>query len=256
MLPLVQAFLDEVIEPVGGDLREHCLCFRLLHIIVSIFSLGPVESMMHVEDLQKSIIAHHKLYVKLYPSAIKPKFHQLLHLPEDMVGLGSLLSCFPTERKHRSVKSVALHVFRNYEHTVLLDLVVQQLTKLSDDSVFARTALVDPMPIECSEMAGLSKAQSARLPCCEVRAGDLILHSGDSVSEVVCFWAVGELMVAETRSCGPAPGSQCVLLPQGDHTEFLDIDCIERPLVWAQKQPGVARVCMPVVRHRPADSVA
>ena len=246
MLPIVQAFLDDVIR-ARGVLIDHCRCFDLLHIIVSILSLGPTDSMKHVEDLQKSIIAHHRLFVKLYPSVIKPKFHQLLHIPENMVALGCLLSCFPTERKHRTVKGTALHVFRNFEHTVLHDLVAQQIEKLMDDSLYAQVALVNPSQVECEGME-LHRAQSAHLPRGEVKAGDLILHNRDHVSEVVCFWSSGDAMIAEVLRCAATLEACCFAVGQHRESDVVDVDDIECPLTWAEKRPGIVRVCMPVVR--------
>jgi hypothetical protein len=59
-------------------------------------------------EIQQMIIAHNKRFAKLYSQHIKPKFHQLLHIPEDATRVGKLLSCLVTERKHRQTKAAGL----------------------------------------------------------------------------------------------------------------------------------------------------
>ena len=244
MIPLVQAFLDDVIAPTG-QLTDHRKCFRLLYVIVSILCKGPAKSMRHIGELQRSIIEHGDLYAKLYPKVVKPKFHQLLHIPEQMADMGSLLSCFPLERKHRSVKSVALHVYRNFEHTVLNDLITQQLAKLQDDSLYGEMALQSPQEVRCDGVV-LLRATGARLPCCEVRAGDIILHSGDHVAEVECFWGVDDIIFAQASPFTRTP--EVHSYARQNTTAFIDASTIECPLMWTVRSPGVFKVCWPVVR--------
>ena len=52
------------------------------------------------------------------------------HIVDGMLYVGKLLSCFVTERKHKCVKDIALHVFRNFDHTVIHDVVNQQMEQL------------------------------------------------------------------------------------------------------------------------------
>eukprot|EP00959_Pyramimonas_sp_CCMP1952_P397427 8327534-Pyramimonas_sp.AAC.1 len=67
------------------------------------------------------------MFTRLYPAATKPKFHQALHLPENMRCVGKLLSCFVTERKHRIAKRCALYVFRHIDNTVIKYILSRQM---------------------------------------------------------------------------------------------------------------------------------
>ena len=109
-----------------------------------------------------------------------------MHIPENMQQLGCLALCFPTERKHRAVKHIGLHTFRHYEHTVLQALLAQQLTSIEDASQFAHTALINAQEVEVGGRRVL-RSPAAKLPCCEVKPGDLILHGGTQIAEVISF---------------------------------------------------------------------
>ena len=98
--------------------------------------MGPRHAASHLVDLRQSILDHHAMYRVLYPAFIKPKWHQLLHAPENIQSLGMPLSWFTQERKHRCVKAVGLWAFRNYETTVLSDVVRHGIERICDGSLF------------------------------------------------------------------------------------------------------------------------
>ena len=107
LAPLLLSFLEDVMAP-RELLVEHTQCYKALVRILEICTMGPRKGAARSVELRQSIIDHHALYRRLYPDFIKPKFHQLLHVPENAEQLGVLLSCFVNERKHRSIKSAAL----------------------------------------------------------------------------------------------------------------------------------------------------
>lgn len=242
MIPIVHAFLEDVVRP-AGVLVDHIQCFTLLRLIVLILSQGPHASMPHIDLLRQSIERHHQIYVTIYPDGVKPKFHQLLHIPEDMLKLGSLLACFVTERKHREVKAAALNVFRHYEHTVLFDLISQQLEHLCDDTLYKTRALVGAVKVTAGGVEMLS-ARSARFPSGEITAGDLVLCADRSVAQVEHFWSAAEqdnflvqLRPLAEDAAGHSYG-RCGAAPA-----FVNAADILEPLVWAERRPGVYRVC-------------
>lgn len=245
MIPIVNAFLNDVIAPTGR-LEDHRRCFSLLHRIVAIFSKGPSGSMRYVRMLPNLISEHNELCARLYPGIVKPKLHQLMHIPENMNELGCLVSCFPTERKHRVVKDVGLHTFRHYEHTVLHDLLAQHLTRIEDVSQFANTALINPQEVEVGDIRVLT-SPSAKLPCCQVARGDLILHSGTQIAEVVSFWSSDNIVFAQAIPLQRA-GSDLWWSRQVGQTSFIDSSDIECPVAWAQLRRAAVRVCIPPVR--------
>ena len=102
----------------------------MLAHILAIASRGPPGGAQRPRELGQSRIEHHTLYRKLYREFIKPKFHHLLHLEENIDQIGFLLSCFVTERKHRSVKRAGLWTFSKYEHTLIADIVHRDIDRL------------------------------------------------------------------------------------------------------------------------------
>eukprot|EP00959_Pyramimonas_sp_CCMP1952_P358253 7501357-Pyramimonas_sp.AAC.1 len=73
--------------------------------------------MEYVDVLDGLLRVHGDMFIRLYPAAARPKFHQALHLLENMRYVGKWLSCFVTERKHRITKRCALYVFRHIDNT-------------------------------------------------------------------------------------------------------------------------------------------
>ena len=61
----------------------------------------------------------------------------MLHIPDNMRAIGNLLSCFVTERKHRSIKAAALHSFRHVEHTIAIDIVNRFVSARTSTQLYA-----------------------------------------------------------------------------------------------------------------------
>ena len=173
--------------------------FTALRRILEILCKGPEKSLQHVRLLRESIVDHHVLFATLYPSGVRPKLHQALHIPENMQSLGALLSCFPTERKRRTVKSAALHVFRHYEHTVLLDMLNVHIDYFSDETVYEEMCLRPPLRRWQHEGLALLRSETAQLPCGEVRKGDLVLCRNGEVAEVLAFWTSAGVQIATAQ---------------------------------------------------------
>ena len=153
------------------------------------------------------------------------------------------MSCFVTERKHRDIKASALHVFRHYEHTVLCDCVAKQLDHLCDDALYQTMALVHEVKVTAGGVEML-RSKAARFPCGEVNAGDFVFLADRSVAQVEDFWSTPDRdnFVVQARplvevSAGHSYG-RC-----GAAAVFLDAAEIREPLVWAERRPGVYRVC-------------
>ena len=106
LVPIMRCFLDDVVKPLG-IMADQALCFTMLNDIIGLLCLGPERSMHHVSRLKQLLQMHGELFVALYPGATIPKFHHAFHIPENMMCVGKLLSCFVTERKHRISKSAA-----------------------------------------------------------------------------------------------------------------------------------------------------
>ena len=78
-----------------------------------------------IMPMRRMMKEYHDLHV-LICNEWKPKLHHMHHVVDGMEGLGKLLSCFVCERKHKTVKYAAPHVFRHIEHTVLAHVINRQ----------------------------------------------------------------------------------------------------------------------------------
>jgi hypothetical protein len=184
LVPLLLAFVEDYIVN-RGIMLEHCRCYKLLAHILAICTCGPRGGAQRSRELGQSIIEHHTLYRKLYPEFIKPKFHHLLHLEENIDQIGLLLSCFVTERKHKSVKRAAYWTFSKYEHTLIADIVHRDIDRFRKDDLYLSERLVDPL-----EFAGYRTSLTVQLPCGEIHAGDLIAYRGKHVVQVHRLWCM------------------------------------------------------------------
>ena len=110
MIPILYCFLVDIIKPLG-ILTENIACFCLLREIVEILTLGPHQAICHLNDLRSLIVEHNKKFRSLYSDHIKPKYHHMMHIVENMSFIGACLGCFVTERKHRTIKRAACHIF-------------------------------------------------------------------------------------------------------------------------------------------------
>lgn len=240
MIPILLAFLDEVVAPA---LPEHRRCFRLLALIVAIFSCGPTESLSHLQVLRRSIVDHHTLFCKLYGDVIKPKLHHLLHIPEHMEHIGRLLGCFTMERKHRTTKQSALHVFRHFEPTVLKDLTHEQLQSIVDGPPLAPAYLIDASAID----GGLAKSSRCRLPCGEIHADDFVVLRNGSAAIVEQWWQDGADIALQCRVL-PALGDNTFrVVHRGETPSFVARSDVRAAVVWAARSPDVVRLWPPLV---------
>ena len=243
MIPLLVDLVQEVVIPARA-IPEHVDCLLLLARIIEILSKGPCESMKHLPLLRESIVDHHVLFAKLYPGNLRPKLHHALHIPENMAFVGKLLSCFPTERKHRSTKQKALHVFRHYESTVLKDLVHEQFQRILQEVKFAPEYMIKASAVDDS---GLSRATAAKLLCGEVHAGDLVLFHDGRAAWVDAFWEANSTILCQTRLLMADTAPSSFVAPNGEETFFAPVSLVRSALPWAAKDAGVYRVCLPLV---------
>jgi hypothetical protein len=185
VMPLIMSFLEVVVEPTGA-LPRHVECFRLLHRMLALMCSGPSRAAGKVVELQSLIDRHAALFGELYDTCIKPKYHHLFHLPDHAVQLGKLLSCFVTERKHRTVKGPAASVYGNFEKAMLLDLLHRNVDVYTQPCTFIREYLERPVVVN-EPLFGLCTqvhvSKSVRLVCGFIRRGDLLLTVSNVVGE-------------------------------------------------------------------------
>ena len=201
MVPTLYQFTQKVLVPMNV-LPNHVKCFGKLHNIFGIFSLGPHKSMRHLAALRSLIVDHHKLYKGLYMTC-KPKYHHLMHVPDNMEYARALLSCWVTERKHKVDKRHACHIFRIFEKkkTVMAALINQQAEEFMSGDCFTPVQMLSVREVTLLGTVWW-RSVDACLECGEIRKGDLVYLANGSVCEAVAFWAQPvhgfEVIVMET----------------------------------------------------------
>ena len=187
VLPIIVCFLSKVVDE-HHPLYANLLCLKLLRNIIGIIMMGPTDAMPYVDKLAELLKNHAELFTELYPSAVKPKFHHALHIPENMRYLGKLLTCFVTERKHRATKRAALFIFRHIDNTVTKDICNRQCVAFSgDNSLFKRQYMHAPKQLTVHGFA-LKESKIAVLEYGAVQRNDIVYITTDDVCEVIDFW--------------------------------------------------------------------
>ena len=242
LVPIVCAFLIDYIRP-RHIVDRHIECFQLLANIIGL--LSSKFAVQHLDLLEELINRHHELFVELYPpQAVKPKWHHMLHLPEQYRRLGKIISCFVTERKHKIVKRAASHVFRHLEHTVLADILNQQCEAMrGDDSLFKRQFLINAHTVEISGSEFIRSSQ-ARLECGRIYTGDIVYVIGGVVARVMHFWKSPS---AEhiAMQCAIFENVDEYIYRDGNQTSFVSVDSIVDAVTYRPLTDGSIRVMLP-----------
>ena len=241
LVPIIGAWLVDHVLP-HGILREHIQCWLLLVEIIGLLSCGGTQAVEHMDLLVKLIGKHHRLYMRLYP-VTKPKWHHMLHLPDQYRAMKKVISCFVTERKHRALKKCALHVFRHLEHTTLNSLVTQQCEQILDGhSLFQRAFLAHPSTVAI-EGFSMTTSSSACLECGSLLARDILYIDGGSLARIVEFWQIGpDTIIAHCTRCELVRGS---IYRDTDSRVFVQHDTIIDAVAYRILHDGTFRVILP-----------
>lgn len=242
LVPIIAAFLKEYVRP-RDIMAPHIECYQLLADILGLLSSGASYAVQHLDLLASYIQRHHELFVGLYPaSAVKPKWHHMLHLPSLYRRLRKVISCFVTERKHKAVKGAALYVFRHLEHTVLADILNQQCEQILDGhSLFQRQFLAHPKTIDVFGHR-LNRSSEAVLECGHIYTGDVIYVVGGVVARIMCFWQLAEHITAQCHVCEKV--DECEYR-DGTNVSFVSTDSILDAMSYRPRPDGSFMVLLP-----------
>ena len=249
LVTILFAFMVDVFQ-AEGVIDEHVRCFILMYEIIEITRLGCYDAVPFADYMKRAILEHHALFKKLYgetfDNAVKPKFHHLLHIPEDMLFHLILLSCWVTERKHKDVKSAAKHVFNRVEHTATVDLVNRQTHRfVTADNLFSAQYLVSPQPARHPQPGFVSVA--AVLRCGQVRKGDLVYMRDNRVGQVLSFAEAHEQKLVAVGMLRPCGVDRWCTMDEMPVVEIYDCDEIVAPLIWYSPSADVIRIITPMV---------
>ena len=249
IVPLLVVFLlDTFTRPCEFD--AHIECFVTLLQILGVCSLGPVDAVPHVDLLRRLIEKHGVLFVTLYGQHVKPKFHHLFHVAENVEYLGRLLSCFVTERKHRLTKRVAIWHFRSIDNSVIGELVSNQCEAFTGDAgtLLDRQYLVDPKTFQVGGHT-FYHSKHAALECGMVSAGDLVYTTTGAVCEVINFWSASahnyENMSVRVAAYTPSRSGADRWTTTSPTSATFDVVDIMDAVMWAPCAAGEVRVIPP-----------
>ena len=249
IIPIIHCFLVDCIQPHLSEtdvMHEHITCWKFLVDIVGLLSSGAEWAVLHVDRLQELIQGHHQLFVRLYPStAVKPKFHHMLHLPNLYRRIQRVISCFVAERKHRSVKKAALHVFRYLEHTALVDVISQQCNQILDGhDLFKPRLLIRPTDFFYEDMnLHVQRSSHAALECGELARDDVIYVHGGMIARIVCFWSDNDMITAQCHECARVDND--FIYRDTCTVTFIDATAIVDALCFRSLDDGDFRICLP-----------
>ena len=242
LLPILECFLLYQDDRIAG-LHPHVICFQQLCAIVGILSLGPDDMVPYVDRLAALLAQHGRLFVQLYRAHVKPKFHHLRHLPDTIRLLQKCVSCFVTERKHRTTKRMALFTFRAIDNTVVKKMINKQCEQLSgSSSLFCKTALAKPRQIQFGPTVVL-QAMEALLPSGNVRVRDIVVLRSGEAGMVKSFWGFGNNIVVQLETCPRLSPTTWAVADGG--TTVVSVDDIVDAAAYATASPGVLRVLAP-----------
>jgi hypothetical protein len=132
LAPILARYLANVVEK-RGQLAGHVeSMLAVLHVIELLQAVR--RNVVTPAQLAAAIARHFALYVLAYgKSAVRPKHHYALHLPDMLGRFGSLLATFVHERKHRVIKRYTRkrENLRSWELGTMEELLSHQLFEVN-----------------------------------------------------------------------------------------------------------------------------
>jgi len=209
MVPLLHAFLEDKIKG-RGVLAGNIECFSLLNTIIAIMRRGSIDGAIH-RKLLHYIVQHNTMFVDLYGDThAKIKFHHLMHIPDDMLRIGSCLSCFPTERKNKDALAVSESKDTDIERTATIRFLHQTISRWCSNtnackSAYLHNGVTMSTPSTSIPMTG---SMVACLPCGDVHAGDAVHLVNGQLAFIIDFWEFNGSMHVRASVHNPIRGMQ------------------------------------------------
>ena len=200
MYPLVRYFLEKVVER-GALCAERESFEALCYVLDLMQQLKRFPSNGVARELASALARHMDSHKRAYgTSNIKPKHHQAMHIPAQVLRDKLLLDCFVHERKHQVIKQCAQNIdnTREFESSVLRRVLNVQFQQLQCER------LVDGLgggAIEALPLAAALGAEHAwtakdmRWQGMQISIGDLLFCPDGCVLVEACLCVDMELMV-------------------------------------------------------------
>lgn len=119
---------------IGASVPEDDKYWQLYLYLRKIIDIvtSPRILAFHAKELQNLIQKHHELYIELFKTTLKPKFHNMLHYPHILLENGPIRHFWSMryEARHTEVKANSLSSSSN--RNLLKTIATKQLLKLCE----------------------------------------------------------------------------------------------------------------------------
>ena len=244
LIPIIFLFVTKYCE-ADPDLADVVRCITLLQTVCGVLSAGPDAPVRYAKALERMLLEYHSLVAQM-GFYLKPKVHHMHHVLDGMLWLGKLLSCFVCERKHRTVKDNALHVFRHIEHTVLADVINKQCHQMiSGIDIFKEHCLVCPRSV--TEVPGLMRSRKAVLAIGSVSAGDILWLIDARCGRITLFYNVFGTVVMQMQMYSNVLNDPSMF----DERHSTDVSVFPNQIVdactWYYESEGIVKIAIPPI---------
>ena len=167
-----------------------------------------------------------EIFLSLYDEAwgmswSTPKFHWLLHFGDHVDRFQELVSCWTLERKHKVPKGYGADVrdTRNYERSVLHEVICKHIADLSNPDTFAfsRCGLYKPQAATPDLLEWLACALEVPATAIDCRMSNSARHSAQvitTIGDVILYNVDGELAAGDVWSNFESEGIiACIVQP-------------------------------------------
>ena len=248
MLPLLLAFMLDVVQPLGV-LARHIECLALLEKITSFLTCTIAVTDAKRLELDKLLREHMAIFVELYRVHVKIKFHHTGHLARDLWRMGSTLSCFPLERKHRDLKEIILYVFRSVELTSAKDFVNHAVQNLIEGRFRLEEYWLENDVDVNVRGHDFNVSWHAHTPIGEIRRDDVVVaREGDDVFVGAVnrfFERGGDITVDINQFENDRPRVWTDWITDSPQRAFFHISSIVSVVAWARRDGRRIRVLLP-----------
>ena len=148
-------FADWALAP-GGILIDEARYLRALHSIMIL--LHTTDVYLHVDVLERLVIEHSALHLRLFPLCQKPKLHYLHEVVEQIRKWKRHWSCFSAERRYRKAKRFAACLFKFMAPALLRRLTLDYLRMLDDPKNMMTYCISAEQPLDGVQYRDLVRA--------------------------------------------------------------------------------------------------
>ena len=241
IVDILYFFMMHVVD-ASALIPEEFACFQMLFHMLGLLRSGPANAAKFCDELRRLIRAHHKKFMETYgPEVAKPKLHALHHLIDHILWAGRLVSCFVTERKHRTIKGIACFVFRNFEMVVMKDAIHQQCLQLEQGhDMFKPSCLMFSQKRSVASVdQPVRTSTAAACHFGEAHAGDIIYMRSGHAGRVVAFWMMeGSEVVIEVDLFDCVGGDTTLRDSRTAQRAFVDHEAVADTVLHFQEDPA------------------